>query len=95
MVTLLDDVHAPSTYEVSVGAGMLGLELEIDNSASPELVVAYVMKGGALEGRVRVGDIVLRIQKTDVRNLDLAAVRRLFQKLLRKRKTITFMHSYY
>jgi hypothetical protein len=95
MVTLLEDVHGPSTYEVSVGTGMLGLELEVDNSASPELVVSYVMKGGALEGRVRVGDILLRIQEQDVRNLSLAAVQRLCRQLRRKRKTVTFMHSYY
>ena len=91
---LLQAMHRPEMYEVTVGEGALGLELEVYDVPCPEMTVSAVLRGGPLEGRVRVGDILVRIGSTEVQHLTLEAVQRLCWRLRRRSKRLTFVHAH-
>ena len=91
---LMQAAHQPEMYEVTAGEGALGLELEVYDIPCPEMTVSAVKRGGQLEGRVRVGDILVRIDSTEVRHLSLEAVQRLCWQRRRHSKRLTFVHSH-
>ena len=91
---LLQAMHRPEMYEVTVGEGMLGLELEVYDVPCPEMTVSAVLRGGPLEGRVRVGDILVRIGSIEVQHLTLGEVERLCRSLRRRSKRLTFVHAH-
>ncbi len=91
---LLQAMHRPEMYEVTVGEGALGLELEVYDVPCPEMTVSAVLRGGPLEGQVRVGDILVRIGSTEVKHLTLEAVQRLCWRLRWRSKRLTFVHAH-
>ena len=93
-MALLQAFHSQenaSTYVAQAPCGQLGLILEVDDERQ-QAVVDQVLSGGPLVDQVSMGDILTHIDGEPVRDVRHLSTR--CGRLLRKRKTLTFVHGH-
>ena len=81
-----------SAYTVEIGAGALGLVLELDHSG--RAVVYQVLSPGPLVGHVRSGDILTHINGKSLHGRGTREVVDMCHKFRNKKKILSFLYGF-